>query len=76
MVGYRPKTRLAALGWVIEECGEVLQCIGKIMRFGKENYHPTDLNKVTNSERLEAEFSDLKAALRHLPKVIINGKQG
>jgi len=46
-------TRLA------EECAEVIQACMKIKRFGVENYHPDDPNKLPNRYRLEAEMQDV-----------------
>lgn len=51
------------LAVVIEEIGEVLQMIGKVERFGWENFHPGDLKKQTNRELLENELADLRAAI-------------
>lgn len=60
-----------------EECGEVIQCVGKILRHGYESVHPDDLEKVpgsdtlyqrkpgakTNRDRLTEEISDLVAVM-------------
>ena len=37
---YEPKTNLQRLGYVVEECGEVLQAIGKTIRWGLESVNP------------------------------------
>ena len=50
-----PKT-LERLACLIEECGEVLQCAGKIMRHG---YH-TVYKEQTNRWRLEEEIGQLE----------------
>lgn len=50
--------RLALLS---EECGEVIQAIGKILRHGYESCHPD--SSVTNRENLEREIGDAYAAM-------------
>ncbi len=49
--------RLALLA---EECGEVLQIVGKILRHGYESYNPFDPEKKTNRQLLETELGDLR----------------
>lgn len=46
---------------VIEEIGEVLQAIGKVNRFGLDNFHPDRPNS-SNKEELEKELHDLLGA--------------
>lgn len=48
------------LALLMEECGEVIQVIGKVLRHGYASYHP-DTGK-TNREDLERELGDLWAA--------------
>jgi len=50
--------RLALLA---EECGEVIQAIGKILRHGYESRHPD--GGPTNREMLERELGDVYAAM-------------
>lgn len=52
------------LALLLEECGEVQQIIGKILRHGYESYNPFDKNKVTNRELLEKELGDLEFSVR------------
>ena len=47
------------LAYLSEECGEVIQVIGKILRHGYESYHPHDPNKITNRELLMSEIFDM-----------------
>ncbi len=51
--------RLALLS---EECGEVIQAIGKILRHGFESRHPN--GGPTNRQTLEKECGDLRHAMR------------
>lgn len=46
------------LAMLAEECGEVIQIIGKILRHGYDNYHPADPN-TTNRRLLEREVIDV-----------------
>jgi len=52
--------RLAILS---EECAEVQQVIGKIIRHGYESYNPFDQEKTTNRSLLEKELGDLVFAM-------------
>ena len=52
--------RLACLA---EECGEVIQVIGKILRHGLEDWSPFDVSKTTNRQNLEREIGDLSAVI-------------
>ncbi len=48
----------------MEECGEVIQWIGKILRHGYEDEKP--LSKETNRAALERELGDLVHASRRM----------
>lgn len=50
--------RLAILS---EECGEIVQVIGKILRHGYDSCHPSDPKKIINRRLLEKEIGDLGA---------------
>lgn len=52
--------RLACLA---EECGEVIQAVGKILRHGYEDYSPFDETQTTNRKHLEREIGDLSAVI-------------
>lgn len=54
------------LSLLVEECGEVLQIIGKIKRHGYESYNPFDENKTTNRKLLEKELGDLMFSINLL----------
>ena len=46
------------LAMLAEECGEVIQVIGKILRHGYDSFHPADPS-VTNRDLLGRELTDL-----------------
>ena len=52
--------RLALLA---EECGEIVQVIGKILRHGYESSHPDDATDTTNRTLLEKEIGDFECVL-------------
>lgn len=49
------------LAMLAEECGEVIQVIGKILRHGYESCHPVSGER--NRDRLQAEVTDVLAVL-------------
>lgn len=51
--------RLAILA---EECGEVVQMVGKSLRHGLDSYHPEDPERTPNSTLLRRELVDVIAA--------------
>ena len=55
--------RLALLA---EECGEVVQIVGKVLRHGYENVSSKDLEYITNREKLVMEVGDLLVVLNYL----------
>ena len=54
------------LALLVEECGEVQQAVGKILRHGYESRNPLDPNSPTNRETLASELGDLRAVMRML----------
>jgi len=56
------------LSILMEECGEVIQAIGKIQRHGYESYNPNDPLKRTNRELLAIEMGDVLYASRLLSR--------
>jgi hypothetical protein len=54
------------LALLMEECAEVQQVIGKILRHGFESYNPHDPARTTNRALLEKEMGDLRAVTRLL----------
>jgi NTP pyrophosphatase (non-canonical NTP hydrolase) len=47
----------------MEECGEVIEAIGKILRHGYESCDPTKPYACTNRSKLEQELGDVRAAM-------------
>lgn len=55
------KAELERLAILAEECGEVIQLVGKIIRFGWDDSHPKHDN-VPNRKLLTQELADLRVA--------------
>lgn len=51
------------LAWLIEECGEVIQCGTKILRHGYASFDPSDPSHFGNRKHLEDEIIDLMLAI-------------
>lgn len=49
------------LAMLAEECGEVIQVIGKILRHGYTSCNPNDPNMTTNWALLKGELNDISA---------------
>lgn len=47
------------LAMLAEECGEVIQIIGKILRHSYASHHPSDSHKIPNKFLLDREMTDL-----------------
>tara|TARA_R110000772_G_scaffold4573_5_gene16370 strand:- start:3832 stop:4065 length:234 start_codon:yes stop_codon:yes gene_type:complete len=60
---------------VIEEAGEVFQAIGKLNRFGPENFHP-DRPKSNNRHELIEELDDCIHAMQVYRKLLYREKYG
>jgi NTP pyrophosphatase (non-canonical NTP hydrolase) len=56
------RAQIERLAWLQEECGEVIQAAGKIMRHGYESSWPP--GGATNRVALERELGDLQAAVQ------------
>ena len=54
------------LSLLAEECGEVVQAVGKILRHGYESYNPKDPDQRSNRELLEIELGDIRASVNLL----------
>lgn len=51
--------KIERLAILAEECAEVTQMVGKILRFGYENVHPRKPEEGCNRQRLEEEIGNL-----------------
>jgi len=49
------------LAMLAEECAEVIQIVGKILRHGNDSYHPDDVRKTPNHKLLSNELRDVMA---------------
>ena len=69
---YKPKTIEQKLGYLIEECGEVLAAAGKTIRWGLNSVNPElpPDEAETNSEWIIRELKDLKRAIKFVEESI------
>lgn len=51
---------------IMEEAGELIQDISKVLRFGLTCHHPTDATKQTNEQRMLTEYYQLIAVMEML----------
>lgn len=75
MTKYQPINIEQALGYLVEECGEVLQAIGKTMRHGTRSSNP-DLpleKRELNKDWILREIKDLKQAI-YYSEIYINNE--
>ena len=54
------------LAMLAEECAEVIQVVGKILRHGYDSYHPDDSSKTSNRQLLQKELDDVASIHRQL----------
>ena len=54
---------LERLAFLAEECAEVIQAVGKIVRHGYESSDPTRTESATNRRVLESELADIRFAM-------------
>jgi NTP pyrophosphatase (non-canonical NTP hydrolase) len=62
---YYPETLEQKLGYLVEECGEVLAAVGKAQRWGLDSYNPELAidERETNREWILRELKDLELAI-------------
>jgi NTP pyrophosphatase (non-canonical NTP hydrolase) len=69
---YEPKTPAQKLGYLVEECGEVLAAAGKTLRWGPDSANPEvpPSQQETNREWLLRELADLNGAIRRVEALL------
>lgn len=69
---YEPKNKKQAVGYLIEECGEVLAAAGKSLRWGLDSVNPelSEEEQETNEDWLLREIADLKEAIVRAEKFL------
>ena len=58
------------LAMLAEECGEVIQAIGKILRHGYASFHPDAPSGPTNRDMLMREIGDVKAIIERMEDAV------
>ena len=63
---YKPRTAREKLGYLVEECGEVLAAVGKTQRWGLDSVNPElpEPAQETNGDWIMRELNDLECAIR------------
>lgn len=69
---YKPITTIQKLGYLIEECSELIQALGKTIRWGLEAYNPElpEKDKETNRCWILREIQDVEQAIKILKEEI------
>jgi hypothetical protein len=69
---YEPQTAEQAIGYLVEECGEVQAAAGKTLRWGLESFNPElpEHERETNREWLLREMVDVEGAVARLRRII------
>lgn len=69
---YIPKTELQKLAYLIEECGELIQALGKAIRWDLDAYNPELLeeDRETNRDWILREIKDVKRAIKFVKNEI------
>ena len=69
---YEPRDFTAALGYLIEECGEVLAAAGKTLRWGLSSVNPElpVSEQETNKAWLLREIKDVEAAIARVRRLM------
>jgi NTP pyrophosphatase (non-canonical NTP hydrolase) len=62
---YKPQTTDQKLGYLVEECGEVLAAVGKTQRWGLDSTNPEipESEQETNRDWILRELDDLENAV-------------
>jgi len=68
---YEPRTLQQKLGYLVEECGEVLAATGKTIRWGLESYNPElGPESETNRKWILRELIDLRLAIQYVERAL------
>jgi len=70
-----PITQADKIAYLIEECGEVLQIIGKLHRFGENPTDPKTGTKYNNIIDLFVELDDLERAIKLVRESFDNARR-
>jgi hypothetical protein len=72
---YEPKTKRQILGYLTEECGEVLAAVGKTLRWGLYSYNPelSEEQRELNKDWILRELKDLRGAIDRAEKMLTEG---
>jgi NTP pyrophosphatase (non-canonical NTP hydrolase) len=65
---FLPTSPLGMLARLVEECGEVMQAVGKGLRFGMSSENP--ISKETARDQLLRELGDLEHAIGVVRKLL------
>jgi len=73
---YKPRTLEQKLGYLTEECGEVLAAVGKTQRWGLESVNPElpPEEQETNREWILRELTDLERAIGFVREELGGGR--
>lgn len=68
---YEPVSVEQRLGYLVEECGEVLHAVGKAIRWGLGSVNPElpPSEQETNQDWLKRELGGLKAAIKRVEEM-------
>lgn len=75
---YLPKSQEQRLGYLVEECGEVMAAVGKALRWGLESVNPElpPERQETNREWILRELRDLDLAIGLAREALIAAAEG
>jgi len=72
---YRPRKLSEKLGYLTEECGEVLAAVGKTQGWGPESTNPDPGGGETNCEWVLRELDDLELAIGIARRALLEVKE-
>ena len=69
---YKPITEEQKLGYLVEECGEVLAALGKSLRWGLDSFNPevSEQEQELNRSWIARELKDLKRAIKFVEDIL------